>query len=289
MVLPFPPGGAADVSARVLGEKFQANWGANVIADNRTGAIGIIGTDIIAKAAPDGYTLGMVALSFAINPSFHKLPYDLHKDFSYITIVAVNPLLLVVNPNVPAKSVKELIALARARPGELKFASSGIGSSGFMSAELLKLLAGVQMVHIPYKGSTASHPDVIGGRVEMMFDPVLSVGPHVKSGRLRALGITTAKRSAEFPDVPAIAETVPGFESTSWVVFLGPARIPQTIVDKLNAETVRALSLPDVRERFAKMGSDPVGNSPAEARKFVFAEHEKWAKTIKAAGIKAEP
>ena len=143
------------------------------------------------------------------------------------------------------------------------------------------------MMHIPYKGSTASHPDVIGGRVELMFDPVASVGPHVKSGRLRALGITSGKRSPEFPDIPTIAETVPGFESSSWVVFLGPAKLPQPIVDKLNSETVRALNMPDGRERFAKMGSEPVGNSPAEARKFVLAEQEKWAKTIKAAGITA--
>lgn len=285
IVVPFPPGGASDVTARMLADKFASSWGANVVVDNRTGASGIIGTDIVAKAAPDGYTLGFVALSFAINPSIHKLPYDSSKDFTFITVVASNPLALVVNPNVPAKSVKELIDLAKAKPDALSFASSGTGTSPHMSAELFKLLTGVKILHVPYKGSTAAHPDVIGGRVSMMFDPVAAILPHIKSGRVRALGVTSTHRSAELPDVPPIADTVPGYESTSWVLIMGPAKIPAAIASRLHQETVRALAFPDVKERLARMGSDIVGSNPDEARKFVRAELEKWAKTVKAAGI----
>ncbi len=244
IVVPFPPGGASDVTARMLADKFASSWGANVVVDNRTGASGIIGTDIVAKAAPDGYTLGFVALSFAINPSIHKLPYDSSKDFTFITVVASNPLALVVNPNVPAQSVKELVDLAKAKPDALSFASSGTGTSPHMSAELFKLLAGVKILHVPYKGSTAAHPDLIGGRVSMMFDPVAAILPHIKSGRVRALGVTSKHRSAELPDVPPIADTVPGYESTSWVLIMGPAKIPASISNRLHQETVRALAFP---------------------------------------------
>ena len=285
IVVPFPPGGASDVTARMLADKFASSWGANVVVDNRTGASGIIGTDIVAKAAPDGYTLGFVALSFAINPSIHKLPYDANRDFTYITVVASNPLALVVNNNVPVHSVKALIDLARAKPDALSFASSGTGTSPHMSAELFKLLAGVQILHVPYKGSTAAHPDLLGGRVSMMFDPVAAILPHIKAGRVRALGVTSKNRSAELPDAPPIADAVPGYESTSWVLIMGPAKIPAAIADRLHKETVRALAFPDVKERLARMGSDVVGSSPQEARTFIRAELEKWAKTVKAAGI----
>jgi len=285
IVVPFPPGGASDVTARMLADKFASSWGANVVVDNRTGASGIIGTDIVAKAAPDGYTLGFVALSFAINPSIHKLPYDANRDFTYITVVASNPLALVVNNNVPANSVKALIDLARAKPDALSFASSGTGTSPHMSAELFKLLAGVQILHVPYKGSTAAHPDLLGGRVSMMFDPVAAILPHIKAGRVRALGVTSKNRSAELPDAPPIADAVPGYESTSWVLIMGPAKIPAAVSDRLHKETVRALAFPDVKERLARMGSDVVGSSPQEARTFIRAELEKWAKTVKAAGI----
>ena len=287
IVVPFPPGGASDVTARMLADKFASSWGANVVVDNRTGASGIIGTDIVAKASPDGYTLGFVALSFAINPSIHKLPYDANRDFTFITVVASNPLALVVANNVPAKSVKELIDLAKAKPDGLSFASSGTGTSPHMSAELFKLLAGVRILHVPYKGSTAAHPDLLGGRVSMMIDPVAAILPHIRAGRVRALGVTSKKRSAELPDVPPVADAVPGYESTSWVLIMGPAKIPPAIAGRLHQETARALALPDVKERLARMGSDIVGSSPAEARAFVRAELEKWAKTVKAAGIKS--
>jgi tripartite-type tricarboxylate transporter receptor subunit TctC len=233
----------------------------------------------------DGYTLGFVALSFAINPSIHKLPYDTNKDFTFITVVASNPLALVVNNNVPVHSVKALVDLARAKPDALSFASSGTGTSPHLSAELFKLLAGVRILHVPYKGSTAAHPDLLGGRVSMMFDPVAAILPHIKAGRVRALGVTSKNRSAELPDAPPIADTVPGYESTSWVLIMGPAKLPAAVVDRLHKETVRALAFPDVKERLARMGSDIVGGSPQEARKFIRAELEKWAKTVKAAGI----
>ena len=288
IIVPFPPGGASDVIARMFAEKFTQSWGVNAVVDNRTGATGIIGTDLVAKAAPDGYTLGMVALSFAINPAIHKLPYDSDRDFTFVTIAASNPLILVASNQFQVKSVKELIDLAKAKPDSVSFASSGTGSSPHMSAELFKLMTGVKMLHVPYKGSTAAHPDLIGGRVNIMFDTLIATLPHIKAGRMRPLGVTSKARSAEFPDVPAIADTVPGYESTSWVLLMGPAKIPAPAVEKLNKEAVRLLALPDIRERFARLGSIPVANSAADARKFIHAELAKWTKTVKAAGITSE-
>ncbi len=285
IIVPFPPGGASDVIARMFAEKFTQSWGVTAVVDNRPGATGIIGTDIVAKAAPDGHTLGMVALSFAINPAIHKLPYDSSRDFTFVTIIASNPLILVASNQFQVRSVKELIDLAKAKPDSISFASSGAGSSPHMSAELFKLMTGVKMLHVPYKGSTAAHPDLIGGRVNIMFDTVIATLPHLKAGRMRPLGVTSKARSAEFPDLPSIADTVPGYESTSWVVLMGPAKIPAPVVDRLNRESVRVLALPDIRERLARLGSVPVGNNPAEARAFIRAELEKWTKTVKAAGI----
>jgi tripartite-type tricarboxylate transporter receptor subunit TctC len=284
----FAPGGAADITARVIGEKFTASMGANVVVDNRTGATGIIATDIVAKSAPDGHTLGVFALSFAINPSIRKLPYDTERDFTPITITATVPLVLVVTNSLPARSVKELIDLAKAKPNGLSVASSGTGSSPHLTAELFQLMTGIRMQHIAYKGSTAAHPELIAGQVQVMFDTLVATTSLIKAGRLRALGVTSKNRSAEFPDVPAIGETVPGYESTSWGVMVAPAKTSNAIIDKLNKETVRALQLPDVKERMARLGAEVVGNTPAEARKFLHEEVQKWAKTVKAAGITPE-
>ena len=284
----FAPGGAADVTARILGEKYTASMGVNVVVDNRTGATGIIATDIVAKSAPDGYTLGLFALSFAINPSIRKLPYDTVRDFTPITITATVPLVLVVTNSLPARSVKELIDMAKAKPNGLSVASSGIGSSPHLTAELFQLMTGTKMQNIAYKGSTQAHPDLIGGQVQLMFDTIVSTTALIKAGRLRALGVTSKNRAAEFPDVPAINESVPGYESTSWGVLIAPAKVPPAIIEKLNKETVRALHLPDVKEKMARLGAEVVGNTPAEARKFLNDEVEKWAKTVKAAGITAE-
>jgi tripartite-type tricarboxylate transporter receptor subunit TctC len=284
----FAPGGAADITARLLGEKFTGAMGANVVVDNRTGATGIIATDIVAKSAPDGHTLGVFALSFAINPSVRKLPYDTERDFTPVTITATVPLALVVSTSLPAKNVRELIDLAKAKANALSVASSGVGSSPHLTAELFQLMTGVRMQHIAYKGSTAAHPELIAGQVQVMFDTIIATAQLIKSGRLRALGVTSKNRSAEFPDVPAVAESVPGYESTSWGVLIAPAKVPAAIIDKLNREAVNALRMPDVRERLARLGAEAVGNTPAEARKFLHDEVVKWAKTVKAAGITVE-
>ena len=285
IVVPFPPGGASDVTARMLAEKYAARWNVNAVVDNRTGASGIIGTEIVARAAPDGHTLALVALSFAINPSIHKLPYNAERDFTFITITAENPLALVIGNSFAAKSVRELIDMAKAKPDALTFASSGTGSSPHMSAELFKMMSGTRMTHVPYKGSTAAHPDLIAGRVNVMFDTVIATMPHIKAGRLKPLGVTSKKPSAELPGVPPIADSVPGYESTSWGVVMGPAGIPPAVVRALNQATVEIIGMPDIRERLARLGSVPVANSPEEARKFVRAEFDKWKKVVKAAGI----
>lgn len=287
IIVPFPPGGASDVTARMMAEKFAQTWKVNVVVDNRPGATGIIGTDIVAKAPADGHTLCLVALSFAINPAIHKLPYDSAKDFSFITITASNPLALVVGSQFAAKSVKDVMDMAKAKPDGVTFASSGTGSSPHMSAELFKLMTGLKMTHVPYKGSTAAHPDLIAGRVNIMFDTVIATQPHIKAGRLRALGVTSKARSSELPDVPPVADTVPGYESTSWGVLMGPAKIPAPVIATLNKEAVRVIGLPDIRERLARLGSVPVANSPEAARQFIRSELDKWSKTVKAAGITA--
>lgn len=286
IIVPFPPGGASDVTARLLAEKFATTWGANVVVDNRTGASGIIGTDIVAKATPDGHTLGLTALSFAVNPAIHKLPYDPILDFTFLSITASNPLVLVVNNNLPVKSVQEFIDLAKAKPDGLTFASSGTGTSPHLTAELFKLMTGVRILHVPYKGSTAAHPDLVGGQVNVMFDTVAATIQLIKGGRLRALGVTSRSRSAELPEVPTIAETVPGYESTSWGVLFGPARMPVAVVAAISRQTRSALALPDVKEKLARFGAEPIGNMPAEAERYVKSEMEKWAKTVKAAGVK---
>lgn len=285
IIVPFPPGGASDVTARMLAEKYSARWNVNAVVDNRSGASGIIGTDIVAKAPADGHTLGLVALSFAINPAIHKLPYKADRDFTFITITAENPLALVIGSSFAAKSVRELIEMAKSKPDAITFASSGTGSSPHMSAELFKLMSGVKMTHVPYKGSTAAHPDLIAGRVNVMFDTVIATLPHIRAKRLVALGVTSKGPSAELPGIPPIAETVPGYQSTSWGVVMGPAGIPPAIVKTLNQATVEIIGTPDIRARLARLGSVPVANSPEEARRFIRAEFEKWQKTVKAAGI----
>lgn len=285
IVVPFPPGGASDVTARMLAEKYSARWNVNAVVDNRSGASGIIGTDIVAKATPDGYTLGLVALSFAINPSIHKLPYNAERDFTFLTITAENPLALVTGNAFAVQSVRELIDMAKAKPDAITFASSGTGSSPHMSAELFKLLSGTKMTHVPYKGSTAAHPDLIAGRVNVMFDTVIATLPHIRAKRLRALGVTSNSPSAELPGVPPIAESVPGYQSTSWGVVMGPAKIPPAVVKSLNQATVEIIAMPDIRKRLALLGSVPVANTPEEARAFIRTEFEKWKKTVKAAGI----
>jgi len=290
MVVGFPPGGPPDVVARLLGEKFAKAWGKPVVIDNVAGAAGTIAADRVAKAAPDGYTLGLLANpELVINPSLYKLAYDPVKDFAPVSQVTVSPLMLVVHNAVPAKNVKELINLARARPGELTFASSGSGSASHMAAELLKSVAGLDILPIPYKGSVAAIPDLLGGRVTMIFSPMAAVLPLVREGKLRALAVTSLRRSSAVPELPTIAESgYPSFEGTLWSGLLAPARTPATIVGKLHLETVKALALPDLRAKLADLGLEGIGNSPDEFAAAIKSEIPKWAKVIKEAGIKPD-
>ena len=290
IVIPATPGGAIDLTARVIGPKLTDAWGKPVVVENKAGATGIIGTEFIAKAAPDGQTLVLVASSHAINPSmFKKLPYDTVKSFEPVVLTHVLPLMLVVHPSLPVKNVQELIAYAKANPGKLSFASSGPGGAPHMSGELFKSMAGLDMIHVPYKGSTAAHSDLLAGRVSMMFDTVSAISPHVKSGALRALAVTTAKRSAAMPDVPTMAEAgMKGYETSTWGGILAPAGTPKDVVAKLNAEINKALAAQDVRQRMLDAGIEPAGGTPQQFTAFIQSEMAKWAKVAKTAGIEPE-
>jgi tripartite-type tricarboxylate transporter receptor subunit TctC len=250
----------------------------------------MLGTDFVAKAAPDGHTLALVASSHAINPSmFKKLPFDTVKSFEPVALTHVVPLLLVVSPTVPARNVQELVAYGRANPGKLSFASSGSGGAPHMSGELFKSMTGIDMLHVPYKGSTAAHPDLIGGRTSMMFDTVAAIAPQVKGGTVRALAVTTPKRSSVFPDLPTMNEAgLKGYETSTWGGLLAPAGTPKDVIAKLNAEVDKALAAPDVREKLATAGIEPGGGTPAAFAAFIQAEMARWAKVAKDAGIQPE-
>ena len=290
IVVPATPGGAIDLAARLVGAKLTAAWGQPVAIDNVGGAAGMLGSDRVAKAAPDGHTLALVASSHAINPSLYKkLPFDTVKAFEPVVQTHVVPLLLAVTPSVPAKNVAELVAWLKANPGKASYASSGNGGAPHMSAELFKTLAGVDVAHIPYKGSTAAHPDLIAGRVTLMFDTVAAIAPQVKAGSVRGLAVTTARRSAVFPDLPTMQEAgIAGYETSTWGGLLAPAGTPKDVVAKINAEVVKALAAPDVREAFAKAGIEPAGGSPAQFDDFIRAEMTRWAKVAQAAGLQPE-
>ena len=290
IVVPATPGGAIDLTARLVGQKMTDAWGKPVVVDNKGGATGMIGTDIVAKAAPDGHLLGLVASSHAINPSMYKkLPFDTVKSFEPVVLTHVVPLMLVVTPSIPAKNVQELIAYAKANPGKLTFASSGSGGAPHMSGELFKSMAGLDLVHVPYKGSTAAHADLLSGRTSMMFDTVAAINPHVKSGAVRALAVTTAKRAAIAPDVPTMAEAgMKGYETSTWGGVLAPAGTPKDVVAKLNAEINKALAASDVREKMLASGIEPNGGTPQQFADFIQSEMVKWAKVAQIAGIQPE-
>ena len=290
-VVPFPPGGTTDVLARIIAQKLGAALGTTIVVENKPGAGGNVGSEFVARAAPDGYTiLGGTISSHAINVSLYpKLPYDPVRSFEPITLIGTNPNILVVNAASPYKSVQDITAALKAKPGSLSYASAGNGTSQHLSAELYKYMAGVDMVHIPYKGSGPAIQDVIGGQVPMMFDTSVVAGPHIESGRLRALAVTSSKRAAVFPNVPTMAESgVPGYDVVSWQAVFAPAGTPKPIVDRLYAEIARILKEPDVQERLAKLGLDPSGMPPAELAAFQKAEIEKGAKVIKAANIRID-
>lgn len=291
MIAPFPAGGGVDIVARIIGQRLAEKWGQQVVVDNRTGASGIIGTEIAAGAAPDGHTLimGNVA-THAVNITlFKRLPYDPVRDFAPVTLVAVVPEMLALHPAVPANSVKELIALAKAKPGQLTFGSSGRGTPPHLAAELFKTLAGVDLVHVPYKGSAPALADLMGGQITMYFGNILSVVPLVKSGRLKALGVTSSRRSRVAPDVPAIAEAgLPAFEDYNWYGVLTRVNTSRPIIDKLNQAIVQILRTPDVAQRLEQQGADVIGNTPEEFAKFIRSEIDKYARVVKASGLRAE-
>ena len=282
--------GAADTLARTIGAKLTESWGQQVVVENRPGAGTTIGTDLVAKAAADGYTLLMATFSHAVNATFYrKLPYDTLRDFATVTLVASAPNVLVVHPSIPATSVREFIALARSRPGELNFASAGNGSSSHLAGELFKSLAGISMLHVPYKGAAPAMTDLLGGHVHLTFDPLPSSLPHVKAGKLRALGVTSAKRSAAIPELATIAEAgVAGYEISGWSGVLVAAGTPKEIVTQLNAEIVKILNIPEVKERFSGLGFETVGNAPEQFDAFIRAEINKWGKVVRDANIYAD-
>ena len=290
VIVPFPPGGSTDFLARIVGQKLTAAWGQQVVIDNRPGAGGTVGAAEAARAAPDGYTLLMGAVHHTIATSaYAKLPYDFQRDFAPVTTVAIVPNVLVVNPAVPANSVKELIAYAKANPGKLNYGSAGMGTAHHLIGESFNAQAGVDILHVPYKGSSPAVADLIGGQVTLMYDTVSSCLPHIKSGKLRPLGVSTAKRSAALPDVPTIAEAaLPGFEVTTWFGFLAPAKTPADIVTKLNTEIVKILNMPDVRERLLAAGSEPVGNTPEQMTAQIAKETAEFAKIVKRAKLVVE-
>lgn len=283
----YPPGGSTDVVARIIAAKFQESTGQPWIVDNRAGAQGIIGTEFVARAAPDGYTLLMFTGAHTVHPSIYaKMPYDLLRDFAPVTLTSATTNLLVVHPTVPAKSVKELIALAKAKPGLFNYSSAGTGSTTHMATELFKSMARVDFLHIPYKGSAPAVLDLVGGHVDLMFAPLPVMLPHIKSGRVRPLAVATAKRSGAIPEIPTVAEAgLPGFEATNSVGVLAPAATPRDIIAKLNAEIVRILRLPEIRERLLGLGAEPVANSPEQFAAFLKEDIARWAKVVKDAKI----
>ena len=291
LVVPFPAGGTTDILARAVAQKLTEAWGQPVIVDNRPGAGGNIGSELVAKAAPDGYTLEMGTVgTHAINASLYaKMPYDHVKDFVPVILIAGVPNVLVVYPSVPVNSVAELIAYAKANPGKLNFASSGSGTSIHLSGELFKVMSGVQMTHVPYKGSAPAVQDLLGGQVQLMFDNLPSALPHIKAGKLRALAVTSAQRAPVLPDVPTIAEAaLPGFEASSWFGVLAPAGTSPAIVVKLNAEIAKWLASPEAKEKLQSQGANAAGGPPENFAKHIAAETAKWAKVVKESGAKVD-
>ena len=291
LIVPYPPGGGNDTLARLFGQKLTESWGQQVVVDNRPGAGTIIGTQLAARSAPDGYTLLLSSIaSHAIAPNLYRNPgYDPVKDFTPVTLLAIAPTVLCVNPSVPARSVQELLALARAKPGELKFASGGSGTPPHMAGEIFAAMTGVKLLHVPYKGGGPAIAGLIGGETSMMFDTAASILPHVKGGKLRSLAIARSARLPEYPDLPTFAEAgIKGYEVNAWYSVHAPAGVPREIVAKVNRDLVRTLELPDIKERLKQLGSEGVGNSPEEFEKFVRAESAKYAKAIKDAGVKVE-
>jgi len=291
MVITFPAGGPTDVVVRLVTQRLTDAWGHPVIIDNRGGAGGIVGTEIVSRAAPDGYTfLVGTAGGMTINPALHaKLPYDSFRDFAPVGMLVMNPQILIAHPSVAAKNVKELVALAKETPGQLNFGSAGSGTATHLGLELLKLSTGMQAVHVPYKGGAPALTDLIGGQIHLLWLSIPSVLPHVKAGRIRALAVSTLKRTASAPDTPTVAESgYPGFEYANWNALFAPAKTPPAHVQRINEQIVKALKEPDIAQKLIVQGADPAPGTPEELARYMRADHEKWKKVIQGAGIKAQ-
>jgi tripartite-type tricarboxylate transporter receptor subunit TctC len=289
LIVPFPPGGSNDIIARVIGQQLGDRLGKPLVIDNRGGAGGLVGTETAVHAAPDGYTLLIISVAYSYNPAIYKLPYDPVNAIAPVGQLGTGPNALVVHPGVPAKSLKELIALAKARPGQLNYASAGIGSFQHMSSEMFRIMSGINVVHIPFKGGGPAMLAVIGGQAQISIGSLLQELPHIRSGKMRALGTGGAKRSPALPDVPTIAEGgLPGYEANNWWGIVAPATPPQAIVKKVNGEIAAILALPETQKWFTGEGGEAVSRTPEEFRKWILAEMAKWGKVVKEAGIKAE-
>jgi tripartite-type tricarboxylate transporter receptor subunit TctC len=286
LIIPFPPGGSNDVVGRLVAKQLSEKLGQQVFVDNRAGAGGVLGTQAASSAAPDGYTLLVISIAHAVNPSLYKLEYDPIKSFMPVAILATGPNVLVVNPELKVTSVKELLALAKEKPGELNYASAGVGSFQHLGGELFKLMAGVNIVHVPYKGGGPAMQDVIGGQVKIMFSSLIQTTPFIKSGQLRPLGTGGATRSAVLPDVPTIAEAgVPGYVAENWWGILAPAGTPAPIVEKLNRDVQAALKAPELQAQFAREGASSVEMSSAEFGEYIKTEMSKWSRVVREGGI----
>ena len=289
MVVGYPPGGPTDVLTRIVSQKLTQTWGQQVIVDNRPGASGMIGAEFTARAAPDGYTLLMVPVTYAVTPSlFAKMTYDVEKDLSPVAQVAAAPFILVVHPTLPVKTVKDLIALDRRSPGQINFASASTGGMPHLAGELFNSMTGTKLVHIPYKGAAPATTDLLSGQVTLMFNNMLSAMPQVKAGRLRAVAVTSSKRSAAAPELPTIAETVPGYEASGWYGAFAPAATSKELIGRLNAEINRIMKMPDVTQRLAGDGVEAVGTTPEQFGAYLKQEVAKWGKVVKASGAKAD-
>jgi tripartite-type tricarboxylate transporter receptor subunit TctC len=291
LVIPYPPGGGSDTIGRPLAQKLAEQLGQQVVVDNRGGANGNIGMEAVARSAPDGYTMVLaLTAQLAVNPALYgKVPYDPVRDYAPITLLGTGTYILVVHPSLPVKSVKELIALAKARPGQIAYSSSGNGSGGHLAAELLSSMAGIKLLHVPYKGGGPALMDLIAGQVQVLFATQLASWPHVQSGRIRALAVSTAKRPASLPGLPTIAEAaLPGYDSGVWYGILAPAGTPREIIQKLNHEIVRALNQPDYRSLLVNNGIDPIGSPPEQLGQYIKSELVKWAKVVKDAAVRVD-